>query len=308
MQTFPHVSHVLERYPILTSCCAIYAALYWANGKAITRPGPFGPRWLAVLVARLFSAIMTYVGRCPVRKLVLPQPPFDPTRQHMVVWHPHGPYTTMAFMKCAIYTTTATPLEWYPGIAPFLFKLPLFREALLLLNARSCDYRTMDSLAAAGLTIGLQPGGIPEQLEADHAQDTAIFPARLGFIRMAMRYGMPLLPVYIFGENQAYTTCGKWGRTIAHMTYRLTGAPLVPILGLWGLPWLVPKPTNVSVCWGRPVPVGPPNTSPTDQDVHNVFERYVSELQRVFDLFKDECLPSEVAAVGLKISLGKSKL
>ncbi len=298
------VLELLSRHPIAATLFALYAACYWRNGRAISRAGPFGPRWLAVALARFFSWIMTALGRCPVKTLVLPPAPFDSKKQYLVVWHPHGAYTTMAFMKCALYTTTSTPVEWYPGIAPFLFQVPFFREALLLMNARSVDARTMNKLAAAGYTIGLQPGGIPEQLEADHTREKAVFPAKLGFIRLAMRHGVPLLPVYIFGEGQAYKIAlGDIGRAFARWTYRVLRAPMVPVLGLWNLPWMVPNPTDVSVCWGRPVDVGPPNASPTDAEVTEVLHRYVAELRRVFDAHKDECLPPEIAQKGLEVKV-----
>lgn len=49
------------------------------------------------------------------------------------------------------------------------------------------------------------------------------------------------------------------------------------------------------------MPVGPPNANPTDAEVAAVFDRYVSELRRVFDANKEECLPPDVAARGLEV-------
>merc|ERR1711971_426547 len=129
------------------------------------------------------------------------------------------------------------------------------------------------------------------------------FPCRLGFIKLAMRHGTDLLPAYIFGENQAYDACGSWGQTIAAFTFRSLGFPLVLVRGRWGLPWLVPKPVPVHVCWGAVVPVGPPNAHPTEEEVLKVFAKYVAELRRLFDDNKDECLPPKVAARGISIQL-----
>ena len=161
---------------------------------------PQGPRWLAKLLAWWFSQLMHVCGaRCTVDVATPP----DAARRHMVVWHPHGAYTCMALMHCGRHTVNGLPLRWYPGVAPVLFATPGFREALLLLNARSVDGRTMESLAAAGLTLGVQPGGIPEQLISDSSREVAVFSERAGFVRLAMKHGTALLPAYIFGENQA---------------------------------------------------------------------------------------------------------
>jgi len=277
-----------------------YAGCYWASGRAISRPAPFGPRWIAALLANFFTWLMRVVGKCPITS-VPPEKPLVEGRQTEVVWHPHGAYTTMCFMHCAQYTVAAQPLQWYPGVAPVLFKVPFFREMLLLLNARSVERKSLEALVLAGHSIGVQPGGIPEQLLSDHRREIALFPRHLGFVRLAMRYGLDLLPVYIFGENQAYTTMGEWGQALSAFTYKWLGMPLVPVTGRFGLPWLVPKPTNVHVRWGNAISAGSPNPNPTNDEVQAVFDLYLAELRRVFNKHKDACLPPEVAAKGLTV-------
>jgi len=185
------------------------------------------------------------------------------------------------------------------------------------------------------------------RLESDHRREAAFFPPRLGFVKAAMRHGVPLLPAYIFGENQvsppfttlihsphshrsckplihatlratvhtahshtprthhtppqAYRTSPR-GRAFSKRIHALSGVPIVPVHGAMGLPWLVPlRGEYVHIRWGEPVPVGPPNASPSDAEVHAVFDAYVCELRRLFDAHKDECLPPAVAARGLTV-------
>jgi len=158
---------------------------------------------------------------------------------------------------------------------------------------------------------------------------------RLGFVRLALKHGVELLPAYIFGENQVYGTYGATGRAISAFAYRYLGVPLVPVRGWglplapsrpsqmeimaitsshddhhptqvrgrWGLPWLVPKACGLHVCWGRPVHVGDPNAEPSEADVMAVFQRYVAELRRVFDENKAECLPPDVAKRSLTMRM-----
>ncbi len=268
---------------------------------ATERVGPWGPRWLARIASLLLTRLLGKVGRVPLRSVsYVDRDAIDPCKQHLVVWHPHGPFTTMAFMHCGRLSATGEPLTFYPGIAPFLFDVPVFRELALLLNARSVDARVISSLAQAGMHVGIQPGGVPEQVQSDHTREVAVFPPRRGCVRTAMRHGARLLPVYIFGENQAYTTSDA-GRQIAAATMRRLGVPLPVVQGRFGLPWLVPKPVDVHLCWGRPVDAGPPNAHPTDEEVEEVFVRYVAELRRVFDANAKRCLPADVAAKGLSI-------
>lgn len=144
------------------------------------------------------------------------------------------------------------------------------------------------------------------RLRADHRQEIAVFSSRLGFVRLAMRRGAPLLPVYVFGENQTFSTTGA-GRFIANFAFKYLGLPAPLTHGRFGFPWLIPRPTDVHVCWGEPLDVGPPNANPTDAEVRAVFERYAAELKRVFDLHKDASLPPEIAANGLKVIVRDGK-
>ena len=71
----------------------------------------------------------------------------------MVIWHPHAAYTTMALMHTATMTVRGTPLTWFTCVAPVLFTIPGLREALLLLNARSCDPKVVEGLASRGVAV-----------------------------------------------------------------------------------------------------------------------------------------------------------
>ena len=62
------------------------------------------------------------------------------------------------------------------------------------------------SLLANGHTIAVNPGGIWEMVNSDHGQEKMYMQKNLGFVRIAMEAGLPLLPAYAFGENQLFTT------------------------------------------------------------------------------------------------------
>ena len=189
-----------RRRAYYTGTAVLYALWYQLTQDVPSRTRSWGPRWLARLLSRALTEGLNYVGS-PIRSIELPAEPFDPTRQHMVVWHPHGAYTCMALLHCAHQAVTKRPLGWYAAVAPVLFKLPGLRELLLLFDARSVGSKSVNGLVAAGATVGIQPGGVPEQLQTNSRREVAVFPPRLGFIRLAMRYGVPLLPAYIMVQR-----------------------------------------------------------------------------------------------------------
>ena len=155
---------------------ALFVAWRRYTDHVISSAEEWGPRWLAELVAKAFSTLMKLIGARLVRHHTAP--PCEPGRRYMVVWHPHAAYTTMALMHTATMTVKGTPLTWFTCVAPFLFTVPGLREALLLLNARSCDPKVVEGLASRGVAVGLQPGGVPEQLRADHTHEERGAPVR----------------------------------------------------------------------------------------------------------------------------------
>ena len=65
---------------------------------------------------------------------------------------------------------------------------------------------------------------------------------------------------------------------------------------------MLPRPRKVVHVYGRPVEVGPPNPTPTADEVERVARAYVAEVRRIFEKHKHECLPPEVAGKGLIVS------
>lgn len=301
------------------SIAATLAALWGAWYALVLRPAslrlkPWGPRWLAVLV----SAVMNRFGRSWLNwsdnaKESLETGVWGPGKQYVMAWHPHG-----AFTIASLYFVSHWWASDYPGgtrgdryvcVAPLLLRIPFLAEYLLLCHARSQDSKTFDGLLASGATVAVQPGGLIEQVATDDQQEQVFFPARLGFIRLAMKHGVPLLPVYSFGENQIYPTA-SWTRRLNHWIYRKFKTGNLVVLGQLGIPCspVLPNPlvlptygSGLHLRFGEPVDTGSAEANPSDEQVQEVFKKYMNALQKIFDAHKDTLLPPEVAARGLKV-------
>merc|ERR1712050_665812 len=127
--------------------------------------------------------------------------------------------------------------NWIVAGASACFQAPIFREFILLMNARVADKPVIDSALEAGRSVMLCPGGIHEQLESDPNHERIYFPPNLGFVRQAVQHGVPLLPVYCFGENQLYDV-PDWSRRLSKWLKRnfQIGFPIG--LGRYGIPFL----------------------------------------------------------------------
>jgi 2-acylglycerol O-acyltransferase 2 len=225
-------------------------------------------------------------------------------KSFMYVWHPHG---FVSFVPSFIMGGKAVAGKphghhWFGTCIGLLFKLPILGELYQLANARPVDRRSLDSILSQGGSIALQPGGVKEQAATRHDHEQAFFPAKLGFIRMAIKYGKPLMPIYLFGENQLYKRIDglEW---LTKLIQKTTGMTFPIMIGRFGLPLSIftPLSSDIHIRWGNPIDVGTPEAEPSEERVQEVYGRYVAELQRLFDANAKDCLPADVAAKGLKI-------
>jgi len=249
--------------------------------------------WMPRIHAFLCSIFERWFG---VTNELVFEETLDLSRRFCFALAPHGAFVVswLVFLAPLIRTDDRfVPLRVALGGASVLFFLPIIRELLLLLNARDADYSNLDALARAGHSVALVPGGIHEQVRTREDQEVIYVQRRLGFIRLALRHGIDLVPVYGFGENQLFRTysCGASMREWLAQVGRV------------GLPLIHPLPRAVHTChvFGRPIPVGDPDPAPTEAKVQAIFEAYEAELRRIFTKHAARHLPTDVVKRGLHV-------
>ena len=72
-------------------------------------------------------------------------------------------------------------------------------------GAREATQETLDRALRSGRSVGLSTGGVWEQLHTSHEQEALSLLPNLGFVRLAMRHGVPLVPT----SPLARTRCTK---------------------------------------------------------------------------------------------------
>lgn len=315
----------------------IYFAVTWRDKH---RTYPWGYEVIVKLVQRLWFDMVSQM--CGVSGQVVF--PFADTADVssaipcVVTTSPHGAFG-IGFFILHFHRLVSDPrfqrFRCYAGGASVLFKVPLLRELLLLLRVREASQRTLDALLASGNSVALNPGGLWEQVcvsdassltvkrdchsppcpgsplarmaqvHTTHEEEAIHLQPRLGFIRLAMRHGVPILPSYGFGENQLYRSTWYAAATLPLRRWLAEHARVgVPaVRGRFGS--IFPFPTHHTFVVGRPVPVGAPNAAPTTEQIEEVLERWKAEMLRIFDEHK-HLLPAEVAERGLSISIRHS--
>ncbi|KAL8191274.1 UNVERIFIED_CONTAM: Diacylglycerol O-acyltransferase 2 [Gekko kuhli] len=222
------------------------------------------------------------------------------TRNYILGYHPHGIFGLSAF--CHFGTEATGVSQKFPGIKPYLatlagnFRFPILRDYLMSggicpVNRDSIDY--ILSKNGTGNAVVIVVGGAAESLHSAPGKNSVMLKNRKGFVRLALRHGADLVPVYSFGENEIYNQVifeeSSWGRWAQKMFQKYIGFAPCCFLGrsifspnTWG--WLpFSKPINTVV--GEPITI-PKIESPSQTEVDFYHSLYTSSLRKLFDKHK----------------------
>uniref|UniRef100_A0A4W4FUQ6 Acyltransferase n=1 Tax=Electrophorus electricus TaxID=8005 RepID=A0A4W4FUQ6_ELEEL len=223
-----------------------------------------------------------------------------PSRNYVFGYHPHGIFCFGAFCN---FSTEATGFsKKFPGIRPSLatlagnFRLPVLRDYIMFAGICPVNRNSIDYLLArngTGNAVVIVVGGAAESLDCVPGQNCVTLKNRKGFVKLALQKGADLVPVYSFGENEAYHQVifeeGSWRRYLQRKLQKLLGFAPCLFHGCgffssesWGM---VPycKPINTVV--GEPITV-PKVEEPTPDIVDMYHDMYIRSLTELFDKYK----------------------
>ena len=224
---------------------------------------------------------------------------FSAKKNFLFCYHPHGVQSAGAF----IMASKASGFdELFPGLRVAVqtlsvnFKVPVFRENCLMLGmgdaSKECLMRALSSKRPGGCAV-LVTGGARESMLAHPYTSKVVLKDRAGFVKVAIRAGASLVPVWGFGENNLYENIAighpwiqKWQRRIQRV---LTFAPLmVQGRGVFSYSsGLVPHRRPISVVVGAPIDVGPADPNPAPERVREIHALYKKAILELFEKYRD---------------------
>lgn len=148
-----------------------------------------------------------------------------------------------------------------------------------------------------GRAITIVVGGARESLDALPYTMKLVLQARKGFVKMAIRCGADLVPVLAFGENDLYDQYPAEEHPYIHrfqlLVKKFLGftVPLFHARGVFNYDvGIMPYRRPVNIVVGRPVKVVQ-SSNPSQAEIDKAHAEYVAELQRMWDLWKDDFAP-----------------
>lgn len=228
-----------------------------------------------------------------------------PTRKYIFGYHPHG---IISHGCWAAFATEALGFsQLFPGITNTVltldsnFRLPVYREYALRMGLASVSRESCENILSKGgrngegmgRAITIVIGGARESLEAQPGHLRLILRCRKGFVKLAIRTGADLVPVLAFGENEIYEQFDPQAHPNVHRVQMLVKKfmgftiPLFHARGVFNYDvGMMPYRRPMNIVVGKPIQVVQ-SKHPDPKYVDQVHKKYMEELQRLWDDWKD---------------------
>ena len=150
---------------------------------------------------------------------------------------------------------------------------------------------SMSAALAAGQDVALWPGGERDSLRPWTKRDEAVLAGRKGFIRLAIKTGVPIVPIATVGGPDSMPIVTS-GRRLAKWTQldKIASIKVMPLsLSVpWGLsPAMLPEiplPTKIRTAFGEPVKLSNSASKASDDDyVDRKYDEVQSAIQSGMD-------------------------
>lgn len=227
---------------------------HFGKGVAVDHAGRFAP-WLVSLARRLVLPLVRLLYRASLKGTEnLPK-----DRPYLLVSN-HNAGLGIAELGSfyALYLTQVGPERPLAGYAlPFGFHVPLFPRLLRAAGAIPSTYEAAEQTLAAGVPILVFPGGDWETTRPVWQANRVDFGGRMGFLRIARRAGVPIVPMGIRGSHVTAPMLfrSEWLATLL-VAPRLIGQKrwAISLLGVIGAAlaiWLLPValPVRLLAAW-----------------------------------------------------------
>lgn len=206
-------------------------------------------------------------------------------KNYVVGAHPHGVFSFCG-VCCAVATINATDglgtklcTRMPTAAASVISIFPVLKDVLGIFGVIKADRKSLANQLTKGSFV-LYVGGMIELFRSSSKREAVFLKQRKGFIKLALREGADIMPMYLFGNTTVLNalTAGA----LASLSRKL-GVSVTLFWGRFGLP--LPKRVRLTYARGRPLGL-PHIPEPSDEEVELWHSRYIEQLVELFDKYK----------------------
>ena len=168
--------------------------------------------------------------------------------------------------------------------ASVLFRIPLVREIAMWTRCVDARRSVAEGLLDNQYSILVLPGGMDEQLVTQYQTETIYLRKRKGFIKLAMRKGVPVVPVYVFGTSDHFVTSNSCFKA-RHWIMKNLKMCIPLARGLVGS--ACPLPVKTTIVMGEPISYSPKIAGqPTQDEIDSAHCDFIKAVVTLFDEHK----------------------
>lgn len=221
----------------------------------------------------------------------------DPSKNYLFCYHPHGIISAGVLgvasaangfdemFKGITLSVNTLAVNWY---------MPVIHEHAGAFSygdaSKKCLMKTLSS--GPGFSSLLVTGGAQESMMAHPYSSKVVLKTRAGFVKIALRSGASLVPIWAFGENNIFENLAVGSAAIQNLQRKiqkiLTFAPvMVAGRGVFSYSGgILPHRRPITVVFGAPIAVEQ-DPEPSPEKVQKVHEQYKAAVLLLFNSLKD---------------------
>jgi hypothetical protein len=222
--------------------------------------------------------------------------------QCIYMFHPHGAFCTSFFFHQFTSFTNwpGKRKRGKPVILERYYWIPFAKEILETFQAIPNGYKTMEAAIEKGESLSLLPGGLGEMRNLQKNKLRVNIVKRKGIFRLALKHGIPLVPVLTYGENELFHIIEGKGISLLQDICECLGFLLVfptwRTLNLWWKMLRNGLERPIQSVIGKSIQVEKQEKI-TESDIFLLKQRYIAELRRLYAETKPEEYDDELEFV-----------
>eukprot|EP00585_Thalassiosira_rotula_P011848 CAMPEP_0196160126 /NCGR_PEP_ID=MMETSP0910-20130528/46668_1 /TAXON_ID=49265 /ORGANISM="Thalassiosira rotula, Strain GSO102" /LENGTH=298 /DNA_ID=CAMNT_0041425051 /DNA_START=54 /DNA_END=951 /DNA_ORIENTATION=+ len=206
-------------------------------------------------------------------------------KNYIFAAQPHGVLSYAGF--CAAVSKPDDPGRVPTAVASVLLNVPLLKNLMGIFNLAyfnlvDASASNMKRILKEGGNIKIYIGGIAELFKCCRTEERLYLKKRKGFIKLALRAGVDIIPIYCFGNTSVLSV-------LTHGPLAALSRKLQASLTLFWGKWYLPIPRDEKLLYVVGKPLGLPHiVEPTQEDIDKWHKVYCDQVRDIFEMYKEK--------------------
>lgn len=205
-----------------------------------------------------------------------------PGEKYLMAEFPHALYPIGQLLSYGVLSSICPGQRVAGVVANVLLHTPILRHFYFATGTRSADASSIQAILKEGGSAAVVVGGIAEMFLDTSDAERIYLKKRKGFVRLALREGAHIIPVFFFGNTR---TLRKVDSALLRTISRKLKMSIVIFYGRWGLP--IPFRHPIKMVGGKHIRVEKCE-EPSDELIERTLQRVIDTFVEMYEKHRPE--------------------